>query len=468
MQETPISFLQIDTPPGGATLPPGRHAVQGWLMPRLRGGFADLRVSIDDRVFPGLLGFPRTDLAAHFKTGRPRELAGFQVNVELAPGPRRLVFEALQIEGVWQEVGVLKVMVDGSAPPVDFAVPTAPVRGREFGHLLHLLLTEASPTPNIDALAHGLVNAAPFPRDLLRPKPPFHGALKTPEAIEASPEGFLEVRGHLFHASSRIRHLAASVDLHALQPLDYGAPTPDIGEKHPRSTAARECGFSGKIFVANQLPNPIALRLYATLADGSVQLVHVARVQRQYAGNLTRAFAPAAREQFEDGVTALRCAIAARELALVTDATYDEKVSRLASLTRQPPPQLLRSPRFRIDETFAHPPPEGREMRGLPVDAWIVAAACPVGESVLSSLFLQAADLLAHRYPGLAGTCHFLLERDPRPADHLAKIADLVINPAEPNGEDSVEPDPVALAEAIACRLLRRSRNLGTVAAGPP
>lgn len=462
MQETPISFLQIDTPVGGATLPPGRHAVQGWLMPRLRGGFADLRVSVGDRAFPGLLGFPRSDLAAHFQTGRPRELAGFQANVELAPGPRRLVFEALQIEGTWQEIGALEVAIDGSAPPVDFAVPTAPVRGREFGHLLHALLTEPAPGPDLSPLARRLAASAPFPRDLLRPKPPFFGALVSPEAIEAAPGCFLEVHGHLFHTGSRIRRLAASVDLHALQPLGYGTPSPEIAAKHPRSAAARECGFSGRIFLPSQLPGPVALRLYATLADGSVHLVHVARVQPRCAETLARPFSPKARECFEDGVTALRRAIAERELALVTDTTFQNEVVRLAASLNDPASRPSQGMRILIEKALPQSSSGGRPPWGLPAGGEIVAALTAPGHPAIVPLLMQAESLLRHRHPGLVADCHVVIGETTRSPDgrllsneDATALADLIVGPAAPDDKETIGADPVMLAETLARHLVR-------------
>lgn len=452
MHETPVSFLQVDAPAAGAVLPPGRHAVQGWLMPKLRGGFADLRVRVDGRVFPGLLGFPRADLAAHFATGRACELAGFQVDVELSPGPRRLVFEGLQVEGVWQEAGVLEVSVDGGLPAVDFPVPSAPVRGLEFGHLLHALLTAPAAGNDLPGQAHRLVAASPFPRDLLRPKPPFHGVLAAPSALVAAPDGLLEVRGHVFHAGARIRNVSASLDLQVRQPLSYGGPTPEVAAQHPRQAAAGACGYAGTVFVPAGLPNPVALRLHAELADGSVHLVHVARVGRRDADALTRPFMPALAARFEEAVNALRRALADHRLALVTDDVYRGEVARLFSLRAAPAPRRARPLRVDLEETFAHASAEQRSRLGLPVAGWIVSALAVPPHPALPALLAQTEHALRRRHPALAGTCRFSGDA----SDPLAALADLTVRAAGSDDEPTLAADPVVLAEAIARRLLRR------------
>jgi len=483
MIETPISFLQIDSPGTGAVLPPGRHAVQGWLMPKLGGIFSDLRVRVASRVFPGLLGFLRTDLAEHFRTGRVHEAAGFQVNVNLDAGPQRLVFEALQIEGIWQEVGELEVAVDPALAPVDFLVPGAPVRGREFGHLLHALLTPPSPDGDLDALAHRLVATSPFPRDLLRPKPPFHGALIEPEAITEETDGFIAVSGHLLHAGVRLRGMSASVDLQVMQPLCYGEASPGAAAQHPRLAAAKACGFSGRVFVPSQLPNPVTLRLYAELADGSSHLVHVARVHRRTGTERSRPFLPDFASRFDNGVTALRRAIAHHQLALVTNAQFDDAVQRLRASLAEPAPRPVPSPAVEIESTFIHSRGVERAAWGLPQEGLIVAGLMTNEQQPYIQSFLQAMYLLRQRHPTLAAECTAVITGDgpggithpgvtptARPlteADAL-NLADLTVRPANPGEEALPAGDTVALAEALAHGLYRRRRRIvsGTTA-GP-
>ena len=71
MHETPFSYSHLESPASGAALPQGRHTLRGWVWPKVGGHFVDVRARTGDRVFPGIHGIPRADLAAPFQTGRP-------------------------------------------------------------------------------------------------------------------------------------------------------------------------------------------------------------------------------------------------------------------------------------------------------------------------------------------------------------------------------------------------------------
>ncbi len=481
MIETPISFLQIDSPAPGSVVPPGRHALQGWLMPKLGGSFADLRVAMGDRRFPGLFGFPRVDLAAHFQTGRPSEPAGFQVNVELGPGPNRLTVEALQIEGVWQEVGAIDLTVDPARPPVDLPLPTAPVWGGEFGHLLHALLTEPTGTAQLDARADRLVATAPFPRDAMRPKAPFVGRLHTPEAIVAAPDGFVDVAGYLFHPAARVVRMSASTDLQVMQALRTGESTPDVADAHPRTAAAKACGFSGRIFVPAQLPSPVSLRLYAELADGSSHLVHVARVQVRPASELSRPFTVRTAAEIDAAVTALRRAIARHQLALVTNAAFDAELARLRTAVAAAPPRARSAPEIELESTFRHADAAQRQNAGLPADGLLIAGLATDAAPVVAAGLAQAVVVLRRRHPRLAPSVHLVMTGDgpwldlpgvtraarPLTEDDVMRLADLTVRTADRGAEGLPAGDTVALAEALAHRLHRRRAELSGTKAAP-
>ena len=132
MPETGFSFSQIESPTPGASLPPGRHLVRGWVWPKPGGHFADVRARVGGRIFPGIHGFPRADLAAHFNTGRPLALAEFHIAIELTPGNAEVVFEVLEIEGRWTAFQTADYQIEANAPRVDFAIPSGPLRWHEF------------------------------------------------------------------------------------------------------------------------------------------------------------------------------------------------------------------------------------------------------------------------------------------------------------------------------------------------
>src|SRR4051812_30891752 len=144
MSENAFSFSHVESPASGASLPQGRHAVQGWVWPKPGGVIVDVRARIGDTLFPGIHGLPRADLAAHFQTGRPWALAGFTVAIDLAPGPVEVVLEALEIEGRWRAFQTLSYDIGPAIPPVHFNLPGGSLRWIDYGHGLKLLLQAAA------------------------------------------------------------------------------------------------------------------------------------------------------------------------------------------------------------------------------------------------------------------------------------------------------------------------------------
>ena len=140
MHETAFSFSNLESPTPGDALPPGRHVLRGWVMPKPGGVIVDVRARVGGRVFPGVHGIPRADLAAHFQTGRPVALAEFYVVVDLLPGPAAIVLEALELEGRWSVFQKVHYFVTSAQPPVHVAMPTGPLRWHEYGRALQILL----------------------------------------------------------------------------------------------------------------------------------------------------------------------------------------------------------------------------------------------------------------------------------------------------------------------------------------
>src|SRR4051812_36008129 len=101
MFATDFSFSQIESPVAGSVVPRGRHIIRGWVWPKPGGHFVDVRARVGERLFAGVYGLPRADLAAHFNTGRPVALAAFGVVVELPGGPVDFLLEVLAIGGRW-------------------------------------------------------------------------------------------------------------------------------------------------------------------------------------------------------------------------------------------------------------------------------------------------------------------------------------------------------------------------------
>lgn len=463
MIETPISFLQVDVPLSGAVLPPGRHALQGWLMPKLNGSFCDVRARAGGRLHPGILGVLRADLAQHFQTGRPQEPAGFQIQVELEAGAASIVIEALQIEGEWQPVGTLDVHVDESLPPVDIPVPSGPIRGREFGWLLRRMLVSEGAGITPAERAREILASAPYPRDLLRPTHPFIGGLNEPGAVAEAPHGRLYVEGHLFGPVS-IRRVLATFDLEVWQPLTYGLPTPTIAEMHAGNPAAAACGYSGLVTVPTQLPNPVTLRIHAELPDGTRQLCQVARIWRSTADEAIRPFSREFAGRFDECIRALRRAIADRQLALVTDRTYEDEVNRLREAFSNPTSTNIAGRSVQLVVTQSGlASSESREMLRAELGAapgqMLVAAMDASPDRAGHQCAVRAVALLWRRYPEIARKSRFALTSPDGPAADARLRSLLVELGTSAPRASSRAVAPQALADAADIVLLPGRMN---------
>ena len=343
MHETPISFSHVESPAPGAALPQGRHTLRGWVWPKAGGHFVDVRARVGDRLFPGIHGIPRADLAAHFKTGRPVALAEFYIVVELVPGATEVVLETLEIEGRWSAFQSVTYQVAAANPPADVAMPSGPLRWHEFGRALQILLREQrrSPAMPLTDLARDLVAQIPYPRDLRHPHQPFRGHLDEPAAVTRCGFGRAAVLGYLFHESQPIKRVLATFDLQAWQTVDHGQPSPGPAAYYPQFAHAQKCGLFGIIDVPAQLPNPVCLRLYAELTDGSLHLCSVQR-SRLFTNEDEKAPYPAQADvTFASILGALKSAMVQRGIVVIEDDEMHMELARIETDFKVRAPQGL-------------------------------------------------------------------------------------------------------------------------------
>ncbi|MBL9218612.1 MAG: glycosyltransferase family 4 protein [Opitutaceae bacterium] len=348
MHETAFSFSRLESHASGAVLAPGQHILGGWVMPRPGGHFVDVRARLGGRIFPGILGWPRADLAAHFQTGRAVALAEFKIVVELPPGASDLVLEVLEIEGRWSEFQTIRLTADGALPPVEVAMPSGPpLRWHEYGRALQLLLWAArreSARP-LAALAHELVASLPWPRDLRHPHPPFKGHLDEPAAVTRSGFGRVPVLGYLFHETLPIKRVLATFDLQVWQTIGHGLPSPGPASYYPQFPTAARCGLYGVIDAPAQLPAPLCLRLYAELPDGSL---HLCSVQRglPFTNEEEKSPYPARADvTVADAHEILQQALAGAGRPLIRDAEFAGELARIeADFARRAPARIIAVP----------------------------------------------------------------------------------------------------------------------------
>jgi len=342
MPETARSFSHLESPAPGATLPQGRHLLRGWVWPKGGTVFCDVRARVGDRVFPGVHGYPRPDLAAHFQTGRPVALAEFTVAVELAPGAVTVGLEVLDLDGRWTPFDSVALTVVPAHPPATLGTPGGPLRWHDFcwGLAAVLRARRDEPAASWSELARRLVAELPYPRDLLAPAQPLIGFVNEPAIVAACRFGRIPVLGHVFHVSEEIRRLWATTDLQVLQPIPHGRLLADVAAHYPQYPTAARAGFHGLVDVPAQLPNPVSLRLYAELASGELRLAHALRTRLHPSDEEKRAYAPGDEATFAAALAAWREALQAGGMAVADDPDLPAGLERLRReyLARQPRP----------------------------------------------------------------------------------------------------------------------------------
>jgi len=312
--------------------------MRGWVWPSADGLISDVRARVGARVYAGVHGFPRADLATHFRTGRPVALAGFEVVVTLEPGDASIQLEALEIDGRWSPFAHVPVTVDAALARVEVATPQGPLNWLDFRRALEAVLRRAAGQvdPDWPALARAVVAGIPWPRDLRHAAPPFIGFVDEPVTLTCARYGRIPAFGHLFHPTQRIARVLATTDLQTWQTLDYGRPSPGPEAFYTQHAHAKDCGFVGLVDVPVQLPNPLALRLYAELADGSLHLAHVVRaaLHTQEAEKIPLA---ATRVEIVAATAALDAALATAGIPVHRDAELTRALEEITSrVSRRP------------------------------------------------------------------------------------------------------------------------------------
>lgn len=296
MYETPHAFFHLDHPGEGSLHPAGPLLLRGWVAGRPGRPLVDLRVRMGGSLLPAILGFPRADLAAFFKLRDPFLPGGFEVTINLLAGEHTLRFEGLTLAGVWHEIGTVRLVGQPAASAAASLAP-AVILPHEFARLLQVTLRHARHTP-VDQAARTLTAALPRPAVLRYPHVPFHGHLHQPTLLERVLFGRVRIEGWLFHEPAPIRRVVATVDLQTWQDLEVGGEKAYVTAMFPQFPQVRNCRIDGLIDVPAQLPNPICVRLYAQLEDGTWHLCQVQRVHVWDQEQEKSDFVPFARRTF--------------------------------------------------------------------------------------------------------------------------------------------------------------------------
>ena len=247
MRESAACFHNLEWPPEGARLAGPVAWLRGWIVGKPVHAFIDVRVRHGGGTHLGVLGLPRTDLAAHFKSARPWLPAEFILGVPVADGPVNVTLEAMDAHGGWHALQTIALTVapDGTPPPR--------VEGR--------LELRPEGTWTVRDAHH-----------------PFHGHLDDPGPTPTLAHGRAEVFGWLLDETRPLAAVFATTDILVFNHLAHSLTDEKLAAKvaHPGATRAR---LRGPVDCPATLVLPACLRVYAVSPDGSVYLCFAQRIQ---------------------------------------------------------------------------------------------------------------------------------------------------------------------------------------------
>ncbi|MDI1247451.1 MAG: glycosyltransferase family 4 protein [Lacunisphaera sp.] len=173
----------------------------------------------------------------------------------------------------------------------------------------------------------------------MQPPQPFIGHADEPSVVNASRFGLVLVVGYLFHTTGTIRRLWATTDLQTMEPLRLGRATANLIPHFPQYPVAGVSGYEGYVHVPAQLPNPVAVRIYAETGDGARHLVQIRTTRCHDSGVEKYPWAGATAAEFAAAAAAWRAALRARGLPLIEDDEYRTAVERLRAGYLRPAPR---------------------------------------------------------------------------------------------------------------------------------
>lgn len=247
MQETARSFHNLEWPAPGARLAGPVVWLRGWVVGKPGHDCIDLRVRHGGGTHLGVLGLPRTDLAAHFGSARPWLPAEFIIGVPVPDGPASLTVEVMDAHGGWHELQTLSLTVSSDG------VPPPRIEGRLETHELG--------TWTVRDAHH-----------------PFHGHLDDPGPSPALAHGRAPVFGWLLDETGPIATVLATTDTLVFNHLEHSLTDEALAAKVPQHAGARHARLRGAADCPSTLVEPACLRVYSVSPEGAVTLCFAQRL----------------------------------------------------------------------------------------------------------------------------------------------------------------------------------------------
>lgn len=247
MHESAACFHNLEWPAPGARLAGPVVWLRGWIVGKPGHDFIDVRVRHGGAIHLGVLGLPRVDLAAHFKSSRPWLPAEFILGVPLSDGDTRLALEAMDTHGRWHHL-------------VDIPMTVAP---------------DGLPAPRVEGRIETSADGTWTVRDAHHP---FHGHLDQPGATPAIRHGRAPVFGWLLDETRPLAAVLATTDTLIFNHLAHSLTDDALAARFPQHAGARHARLRGAVDFPGTLVQPACLRVYAVSTDGTVHLCFAQRI----------------------------------------------------------------------------------------------------------------------------------------------------------------------------------------------
>ncbi|MEY3775716.1 MAG: hypothetical protein RLZZ129_2496 [Verrucomicrobiota bacterium] len=247
MQETAFAFHNLEWPVADSRLAGPVLWLRGWAVAKPGHAFIDLRVRHAGQTHLGVLGLPRTDLAAHFSPDRDWLPAEFIIGVPVRDGPVTITLEVMDEHGAWRALHDFSATIaaDGTPPPR--------VEGR--------LETAPGGTWTVRDAHH-----------------PFHGHLDDPGPASLLQRGRAQVFGWLLDESRPLGQVLATTDTLVFNHLEHSLTDNALATKVSHLPAARHARLRGAVDFPATLTDPACLRVYAVSSEGTAHLCFAQRL----------------------------------------------------------------------------------------------------------------------------------------------------------------------------------------------
>jgi len=276
--------------------------ISGWFVSKVGAVFSDIRAVIDGVPHMGIFGLPRENIERQHRGYFGLPHVGFSLRVLPPRGAKILRLELLDAGGRWVEIWRTAINVKQGPEP------GAKINPGIIADQLRKLLQarRAHPAGDLLPLARSLaLESAAVPLDTL-PNPPFFGALENPLLTGGSQFGKLKVEGWIIHQEQRIKRLVATTHPLADNEMDYGdRERAEAGALFPNHPYAGRSQFFGMVDIDERAGDPVCLKIFADLEDGTRHLVFVRRFYQRGCIQMERPLPAFSRATFLEAVRSL-------------------------------------------------------------------------------------------------------------------------------------------------------------------